>query len=590
MRRIFGGMLLILGFFNVNAQNFNWAKKGGLWAYDYGYGITTDNMGRVYVAGKYEQNANFSGTVLPCQGNHDIFVAQYSSGGTLNWIRTAGGYTGDYATAIATDGNNYVYIAGEIEGKNATIKFPGSSITLTCQGSNDIFLAKYTLSGTLLWARRAGGYDYEKALGITTDNNGNIFMCGLFRGTVKFGSSTYISSSGNNDIFVAKYDANGNFLWVKKAGSSQRDEAKSIVCDYSGNVYITGLYKNGCNFGSTTLYGSNMNAFVAKYSSSGSLIWVKQAGGTWDDVGWSIAIDKNAGRLYVGGEFNASTNFGNNITLNTTGSADAFVACYDLNGTTLWAKKAGGSKIDRIRGIGFANGNIYMTGQFGSSAYFGPFTKYAADNSDIFMACMNTSGNFLWVSTVGGPADAAEDLGYESGNAICGDNSGNVYATGAMLTGGKFGNITVNGYTRTDVFVTKLSGSAAGKMIGDSLVVEDAPLQKFDLADTTVTMLSDNPSSTEELVTLRQNEQRLTGKEMMVYPNPGTGNFKVDLLQQSDKLYEMRVMNASGQVIEKKSFYATDQIEVDLTGYEKGIYFIELKVGEALFRQKVVLQ
>src|ERR1700751_2728489 len=113
----------------IQAQNFNWAKREGLYAYDYGYGITTDNAGNVYLAGKYEQAANFSGTILPCTGtpdcNHDIYVAQYSSTGNLNWIHTGGGNLGDYAHAIACDGRNYVYIAGEIEGSNNLITISG---------------------------------------------------------------------------------------------------------------------------------------------------------------------------------------------------------------------------------------------------------------------------------------------------------------------------------------------------------------------------------------------------------------------------------------------------------------------------------
>src|ERR1700752_3409022 len=82
----------------IQAQNFNWAKREGLYAYDYGYGIVNDNAGNVYVAGKYEENANFSGTILPNQGNnnHDIFLAKYDAAGTLNWVQTGGGGLGDY--------------------------------------------------------------------------------------------------------------------------------------------------------------------------------------------------------------------------------------------------------------------------------------------------------------------------------------------------------------------------------------------------------------------------------------------------------------------------------------------------------------
>jgi hypothetical protein len=245
MKKLYFLMLLNAAFTHINAQSFAWAKREGLWAYDYGYGITTDNSGNVYVAGKYEMNANFSGTILPCQGNHDIYVAQYSSSGNLNWITTAGGVLGDYAEGVATDGNN-VYIAGEIEGSNKTITFENSPITLQTYSLNDIFVAKYDVSGNLAWARSAGWYQNEKALGVTCDNSGNVYICGFFGDTAKFGNTfIYGTGTGGRDIYIAKYDANGNFQWVRQAGSMGRDEAKSIKCDAAGNVYICGMYSDG---------------------------------------------------------------------------------------------------------------------------------------------------------------------------------------------------------------------------------------------------------------------------------------------------------------------------------------------------------
>src|ERR1035437_1206126 len=102
MKKVY--LLIAFGalFINAQAQNFNWAKVEGLYAYDYGYGITTDNSGNVYCAGKYEEvNANFSGILLPCQNNHDFFLAKYSASGAINWVQTGGGTLGDYAHAVA---------------------------------------------------------------------------------------------------------------------------------------------------------------------------------------------------------------------------------------------------------------------------------------------------------------------------------------------------------------------------------------------------------------------------------------------------------------------------------------------------------
>jgi hypothetical protein len=454
-------ILLILCTYSIagNSQNFEWAKRAGLWAYDYGLGAGTDNAGNVYIAGKYEQNANFSGTVVPCQGNHDIYLAKYTSSGSLLWVRTAGGYSGDYAHCLSI-GNSFVYIGGEVEG-NGPVKFIGTSTTLQAKGSNDIVIAKYDLNGNLIWARNDGGIYNEEARGITHDAAGNIYACGFFNTKAVFGSSITITGYGDRDIFVAKYSPNGTPLWVRKAGSSGKDEARSIKCDASGNVYVTGVFKGAASFGSQTVYSNgNSDMFIAKYSPAGDLIWVKTAGGSWDEGGWGLAID-NAGKIFVAGEFNASVNFGG-MQLNTTGSTDIFVARYNSSGSVEWAKKAGGNGVDRARAIATDGSNLFITGQFSGTAYFGSTTRYSADASDVFVAALNNSGNFLWASSVGGSADAPEDLGFESGSAICTGPGASVYATGAILNGGQFGSTTLNAYSRTDIFLTKLKNGSGG--------------------------------------------------------------------------------------------------------------------------------
>ncbi len=443
----------------LHAQNYEWAKREGQGAYDYGYGIANDKSGNIYLAGKYEMNAKFSGVTLPCQGNHDIYVAKYSPSGSLTWIRTAGGVSGDYAHALACDGN-YVYITGEIEG-TGTIKFIGSSITLAGKGSNDIMLAKYDLNGNLLWAKSAGSIYDDKPQGVACDNAGNVYVTGYFNNKAVFGGTTTITGFGGYDMFLAKYDAAGNFLWVKKAGGTGRDEGKGVKCDAAGNVYVCGMFKGTANFSGQYFTAPNgyWDMYLAKYAPDGTLLWVKTAGGNWDEVAWAVTVDDSS-KIFIAGEFNSTIKFGG-ISLSTSGQADVFVACYDSSGGIIWAKKAGGPLIDRARGIGCDGQNVFITGQFGSNAVFGSTTLHAVDNSDIFTAALNNSGNFIWAKYVGGPADAIESLGYESGDAVCAEASGNVYVTGALLNGGVFGNTTVNGYGRTDVFLAKIKTSAA---------------------------------------------------------------------------------------------------------------------------------
>lgn len=558
MKKIY--LLLVLNSLLISfyAQKFDWAKREGLWAYDYGYGITTDDMGNIYVAGKYELNADFSGTVLSCEGNHDSYVAQYSPAGTLNWVRTAGAKDGDYAHAISYDGSNYIYVAGEIEGFGNTILFENSAITLSCSGDNNSFLAKYDLSGNLVWARSAGGTN-NKALAVTNDNSGNIYMAGYFNDVATFGSTPVtINSAGGNDIYISKYDKNGNFQWVRHAGGGGRDEAKSIKCDAAGNVYVCGMYSDGTIFGSTLLTTPNtptghyFNTFLAKYASDGTLNWVKTCGGDYDDVAWSLTLD-NAGKIYITGEFNAYANFGG-VYLTTAGQAQAFVACYDGTGTVQWATPAGcktamGAMVARARGIGCDGTNLYITGQFGGAAAFGSFNLTAADSSDIFMAKLNNSGTFVWALSVSGSADSIETLGYESGNTICAEASGNVYATGSLLDGGVFGSTSLLPYDRTDIFITKI--------IPGIVSVEEIDLQKA----------------------------------VSIYPNPGTGNFTVKFSQIGDQEIEITISDCLSQVIEKRKGRSSSEIKIDLSDRQKGIYFLELLCeDQTTLMKKIIIQ
>ncbi len=481
---------------NLNAQNFEWTKREGLWAYDYGNGIATDTLGNVYVAGKYEMNADFSGILLPDHGNHDSYLAKYTSSGDLVWITTAGGPLGDYAQALYCDGS-YLYIAGEIEGYGNSIYFDSSTVTLTCIGDNDVFLAKYDLDGNLLWARSAGGDYNDKAMGIAADNNGNVFICGLYENNATFGGIA-ITGHGGKDIFLAKYDSLGNFQWVKHAGSTGRDEAKSVKCDADGNVYITGMHADNALFESTTLASSNgyVNLFLAKYAPDGNLIWVKSAGSDYDDVGWSLTMD-TVGKIYITGEYNAYALF-DTIPLITTGQTEIFIVCYDTSGNALWAQSAGGQLIDRARGIGCDGSNLYITGQFSLTATFGSYTLAGVDSSEIFMAKLSNTGDFEWAIAVSGVADSIELLSYESGNAICSDAYGNIYATGALLAGGVFGNDTITPYSRTDVFITKITQGT--DTIAPTVVNYNPPDNAFNI-----------PGNTDLTITFNKNIQKGTG-------------------------------------------------------------------------------
>lgn len=540
-------VLLVLAFCLNAAAQVNWARKGGLWAYDYGYGVVTDNTGNIYVAGKFEYNAIFGAYTANCQGNHDAYILKYSPNGTEQWLKTAGGPNGDYAWGISTDKTNYLYVAGEIEG-TSPIVFQGSTVTLTGAGDNDVFVSKWDLDGNVIWAKREGVVTSEKALSVTNDNSGNVYICGYFTDNSNFNGSA-VTGFGGRDIFVAKYDGNGTFQWVQKAGGSGRDEAKCIRADNNGNLYICGMYTGNTSFGTIAMTTSDgtQDSYVAKLSASdGSFQWVKKGDAVLDDVAWSLTMD-NAGSVYVTGEFNSYISFQDGTKgYATTGATNVYVAKLDGSGNVQWIKGGGGSMLDRARGIGTDGTTIYLTGQFGGSATFGSFGVTAPDSSDVFIAAMDNSGNYLWVGSGGGPADTPEPLGYESGIAITGQN-GMVYATGGMLRDTScascpaidFNGHALTGYSRDDMFIVAL-GSAQG--VG---------LPHF------------------------------SADGVRYYPNPADQAVFVEGRED----LECAILDINGCMVRK-----TGTGHVSVADLPSGVYLLELKSDKSVSHQKLIVQ
>ncbi|MGH8564957.1 MAG: SBBP repeat-containing protein, partial [Gammaproteobacteria bacterium] len=298
-----------------------------------------------YVTGFFPDTATFgpgetNETMLTSAGGNDVFVAKYDSLGDLVWAKRAGGTARDEGFGIAVDSSGNSYVTGQFNG--TAIFGPGEATetTLTSAGFQDVFVAKYDSLGDLVWAKRAGGTSADDGLGIGVDSSGNSYVTGRFRDTATFGpgeaNETMLTSVGVNDVFVAKYDSLGDLVWAKRAGGTgSLDEGFGIAVDSSGNSYVTGQFTGTATFGpgeinETMLTSAGFSdVFVAKYDSTGALVWAKQAGGTSFDEGRGIAVD-GSGNSYVTGIFRGTATFGpgeaNETMLTSAGGSDVFVA------------------------------------------------------------------------------------------------------------------------------------------------------------------------------------------------------------------------------------------------------------------------
>ncbi len=288
-----------------------WSKTFGSTGDDSGYGIAIDSGGNVVVAGTFSAYVDFGGGYLIGYGTRNLFLAKYSPSGAYIWSKTIGNGSNNMPYGMAVDNNDNILVTGSF---NNSLDFGGG--TLTSNGQSDIFLAKYSSSGAHVWSRGFGSSGSDVGYGIAVDGSGNVVVTGSFMGTVDFGGGT-LTSNGQQDVFLAKYSSSGTYLWARSQGGIYSDQGNSVAIDGSGNVIVTGQFYSPVDFGGGLITGGeSIDIFAAKYSASGTHLWSEGFGGPYTDVGMGIAVD-NAGEIIVTGYFYGTADFGGPILTST---------------------------------------------------------------------------------------------------------------------------------------------------------------------------------------------------------------------------------------------------------------------------------
>ncbi|MCE3260795.1 MAG: hypothetical protein K0S12_2436, partial [Bacteroidetes bacterium] len=238
---------------------------------------------------------------------------------THNWSRAAfSDTTGGKCVglAIVRDNSNNLYVAGTYSGVADFDPSASVSKMTSTSTADDIFIAKYSPSGNFIYAKSIGGTGTRSFGALAIDTSGYLYVCGGFNGTTDFdpsASTVALTSSGSGDGFIAKFDLNGTFLYVNQIGSSGAEFVSSVVVNAGGFVYATGNFQGTSDFDPSAATfnltsAGNADIFVAKYSSAGSLVFAKNAGGTLADIGTSIAMGKQSA-IHITGYFSGICDF-----------------------------------------------------------------------------------------------------------------------------------------------------------------------------------------------------------------------------------------------------------------------------------------
>jgi hypothetical protein len=306
-------------------------------------------------------------------------------------------------------------------------------------------------------AKKAGSTGLDRPHAIAVNGDGDVYIGAEFTAKVDFGNGDTLTSAGNVDFVVVKYDSMGNTKWARRGGGTLTDRCYGVDVDNDGNVYITGEYYGTADFGPYTVTSSgNLDFIIAKLDSAGNYLWLKEGRGFGNtlDATRDLVVDNN-GNVIITGHFggtNGQTITFDSITLTTNGLRDIVVAKYNTDGEIQWAKNFGGKESgEEGRSITVdENGNIFVTGIFSDTAQFGNIELISNGGWDVFFLKLDPSGNVIWVKS--GGSDKNDD-----GSGIAVDYLGNIYACGKYDSAAVFGVFSIMPNAGLDPFVVKIS-------------------------------------------------------------------------------------------------------------------------------------
>ena len=490
-----------------NAGALVWQKIVGSARRDQATAINLDKSGNPYIAGTYGDifmpdtanfDISFGAYTLQNRGWGDVFVVKYDPAGDVLWAKSFGGPYRDIARGISVDEIENVYITGSFLSPSVQDTSWFGNTGLTSEGDVDAFFAMLSPSGTVIWARNAGGHSNDHGFSVKVGSAGFLYLAGMFDDYIVFDSQTTTSlSSGfmGGDVFIAKYDTSGTRIWVRQIGGAAAPP--------------------------------NPGAFP----------------GILDCRDLSLSDD---GDIYIAGYYEECTlQFHNGTQLNSFQETDVFVAKYSPSGDLKWAKGFGGGSEDYCHGLAVDEAeNVYLTGEFGVGLKFGADSLWGGNLSNIFLAKLDSSGNSIWAIEVSGQ-------GGEHAYAVtCMPPDNTVYITGptvgAPLT---FGTHTVNQNGEATFFLAKASGYSNSVAHSPQLLT---PLHAFPNPvkhDAVLTIRSSSRSGTIRLLDP-------LGK-LLYESNAGQSVHQVDLstLSLTPGTYFLRLQTPAGSQTQKLLIY-----------------------------------
>jgi hypothetical protein len=381
-----------------------WYLQAGGGSHDEGWGVAADGAGNAYLAGLFSEATSMGGADLVSKGDADIFLSSFTPVGTPRWRPQAFGGTGfDRVWSLAVDASGNQYVTGAV---STAVDFGGG--TGQFSGGKDAFLAAYSSGGKFAWAHTLGGPKDDEGYAVAVDQNGAVYVTGSFQDTAVLAGTSH-TSAGLEDAFVASFAATGAPRWSKRFGSTGKDAGIGIAVDEMGNVYLAGMFEGTVDFGAGPRSAAGgSDGYLVSLTPDGSFRWAKTFGGLFGDAGRTVAVDPS-GRLIVTGDFGGTMNLAQcpgSDPMISPGKLDIFVLSFTPDGACHGLTSLGGTGDDYASAVGLdGKGNIYLTGFISDTVDFGGGPLSSAGMADIFVASLAPDGRHRWSKRFGGAAD-----------------------------------------------------------------------------------------------------------------------------------------------------------------------------------------
>lgn len=534
-----------------------------------------------------------------------ILLLKISYAQTTDWIwaKSAGGTKEDLPQAITIDDLGNTYITGFFT--SPTLILGSDTLTNAYNSYADLFISKIDNNGNVLWANSIIGSRDDRAYCITTDDSGNVYISGHFASlTLGFGPFV-LTNTGGYDIFIAKYDNNGNVIWAKSAGGTNNDWMLAIEYDPSGYLYTSGsFFSPSIIFGLDTLINhgnGTCDIMITKYDLNGNAIWAKNYGGTDWDGSYCNTLDAS-GNIFVAGYYQSPSIIIGTDTFTNNGVADFLITKIDSNGNILWSRNAGGTKDDWAVSISpDTDGNIYVTGPYYSPTItFDTTTLINADGlgttTDMFLTKYDNDGNMLWSKRFGGTAND-----WVSSLSI--DYSSNIYLAGSFYsTIVDIDSLSITNNGSRDIFIAKfnntcnvlfaVSAGGSGWDEVNSITIDsseniyvcgDFGTSSLSLGSSTLQNVGQSDIFFAKLGITTSIHETSNSFDFSAYPNPCTDNITINVPKETT----VEVSTINGQII-KSIDINSKSTTVNLTGLSSGVYIVRLITDKEIVTKKII--